>query len=62
MCRYAKLTETELQKIKQLESELKRVYLLAVERPPSPAKLSEGQLEKIQALEKELNVRLVAYE
>ena len=62
MCRYAKLTEVELQKIRQLESELKRVCLLAVEKPPSPAKLSEDQLEKVQALEKELNVRLVAYE
>ncbi len=62
MCRYAKLTEVELQKIRQLESELKRVYLLAIEKPPSLAKLSEDQLEKVQALEKELNVRLVAYE
>lgn len=62
MCRYAKLTETELQKIRQLESELKRICLLAVEKPPSLASLSKDQLAKVQALEKELHVRLVAYE
>ena len=62
MCKYAKITETELQKIRRLESELERVYLLAVEKPPVPAKLSKDQLARLQALEKELNVRLVAYE
>ncbi len=59
--RYAKLTEGELQKIRQLESELKDICLLAVEKPPALAQLSDEQLAKVRALEKELGVRLVAY-
>ena len=61
MCRYAKLSEAEVEKIRDLEAELGRVFLLAVEKPPEFAELKKDQLAKIQKLEKELDVRLVAY-
>jgi len=61
MCRYAKLSEAEVEKIRDLEAELGRVLLLAVEKPPEFAELKKDQLAKIQKLEKELDVRLVAY-
>ena len=61
MCRYAKLSEVEIQKVRDLETELGRVCLLAVEKPPELAELDKEQLAKIQKLEKELGVRLVAY-
>ncbi len=61
MCRYAELSEAEIQKIRDLETELGKVCLLAIEKPPEFAELNDGQLARIQRLEKELGVRLVAY-
>ena len=61
MCRYAKLGEAEIQKIRDLEIKLGRICLLAVEKPPEFAELGSEQLTRIQKLEKELGVRLVAY-
>ena len=62
MCRLARLTESQLNDIKEFEAKWKSVVLLAFEKPPELAKLSEEQLRKLQELEKELSVCLVAYQ
>jgi len=59
--KYARLTDSQLKKIQNLEKELGNVYLLAVEKVPTIASLSEKDLSKIQKLEKEIGVILVAY-
>lgn len=41
MCRYAKLSEVEIQKVRGLETELGKVCLLAVEKPPELAELGK---------------------
>ncbi|MBS7655745.1 hypothetical protein KEJ50_04500 [Candidatus Bathyarchaeota archaeon] len=61
MCRLAKLSEEELKLIQKLEAKLKRIVLIAYEKPSEIAELTNKQLEKIKDLEKQLNVKLVAY-
>lgn len=60
VCRFAKLADSELRKVRELEKSL-GIVLLAVQKPPVPAKLSKARLKKLQQLEKELGAKLVAY-
>ena len=61
MCKYAKLEEVDVGRLRALENEMKGKILLAYKKM-SPAKLSEEELNKIKILEKELDVIIVAYE
>jgi len=61
MCRFAKLTESQLDGIRKLEAKWKNIVLLAYEKQPEFAKLSAVQLRKLRKLEKELGLSLVAY-
>ena len=57
----AKLTETQLDKVRALETEL-GTWVVAVEPQFRLAELTEAQLEKLQKAENELGVILLAYE
>ena len=61
MCRLAKLTESQLRDIRELEGKMKGIVLVAYEKRPQLAKLSNEQLKKLQKLEQELGVNLLAY-
>lgn len=61
MCKFAKLTESQIEEIRKFEVRWKNLVLLAYEKPSEPAHLSSEQVKQIQRLEKELNVTLVAY-
>ncbi len=59
--KFAKLTASQLEKVRSLEAEL-GTWVVAVEPEFQLASLSEEQLEKLQAAENELGVILLAYE
>lgn len=60
--RFATLTQVQEDKLKEVEAELKNVYVIAYEKPLEPARLTEDQLEKLQEAEHDMpGVVLVAY-
>lgn len=61
MCKLAKLTDPQLNDIRQLEAKWKSIVLLAYEKQPELANPSAEQIRRLQKLEKELGVSLVAY-
>ncbi|HXH03451.1 MAG TPA: hypothetical protein VNN09_09040 [Candidatus Competibacteraceae bacterium] len=56
----AHLTDTQLQRVRTLESKL-GTYVVAVDRPPEYADLTPEQLAELQAAERELGTVLLAY-
>jgi hypothetical protein len=59
--RIAKLEESQLNKVQELEEEL-GTYVVALEPYVRLAELSEEQIQKLQAMEQDLGVVLLAYE
>jgi hypothetical protein len=59
--RIANLTAEQLEKVKELETDL-GTWVVAVEPEIRLADLTEAQVKKLQAVEKELGVILLAYE
>jgi hypothetical protein len=57
----AKLTEAQLDKVRELEADL-GTWVVAMKPKFRLAELKEKQLEKLRAVEKELGVVLLAYE
>lgn len=59
--KFANLDEASLDRVKELESQMDDVYILALEPRVELADLSSDQVEQIRALEQELGVVLLAY-
>lgn len=59
--KFANLDETSLERVKELESQMDNIYILALEPRVDLAELSAEQVARLQALEQELGVVLLAY-
>lgn len=57
----ANLDEAGLERVKELESQMDNIYILALEPRVKLADLSEEQINRVQSLEDELGVVLLAY-
>lgn len=58
---FANLDDASLERVKELESQMDNIYILALQPRVTMAELSEAQVEKIRALEDDLGVILLAY-
>jgi hypothetical protein len=59
--KFAELTESQLQKVRDLEADL-GTWVVAVEPQFRLADLAEEQLVRLRAVERELGIVLLAYE
>lgn len=58
---FANLDEASLERMRELESQMENVCILAVQPRVTLADLTDEQVEKVRALEDELGVILLAY-
>jgi len=59
--KFANLDEASLARVKELETQMDNIYILALEPRVELAELSAEQVARLQALEQELGVVLLAY-
>lgn len=57
----ASLDDASLTRVKELESQMENIHILALEPRVDLAELSAEQVARLQALEQELGVVLLAY-
>lgn len=62
LCTFSQLDEGTIERIKNLEQELKRPVVAYSCLPGTPARLSEEELEKIRSAEQQLGLSLVVVE
>ena len=60
LCTFSQLNQKTVDRIKELEVELKRPLIAYTCLPGDPARLSDEDLDKIRSAEQQLGVTLVA--